>query len=484
MFFGKNVKISNLMVIFLYLLPLSAKGELVPMVRELIQNNFGIYASKASVKRSKNEIEAFYAKMPWSFFYKGSITQDKRDYLIEFINYNSEFWNNEVGFEKSFMWGGDFKYRLYTSNQYRYENNAAVKLGEPAKVFEFLQNINYIQDIGSNLFGREEYKEVEIREKNEENSQAGSDLEIESKVLEFFRSYIDVRLLKTVAIIESRAFSRANERVKVIGKMVKDGLRLKVDYLEAKYQKVQYEENYKRALVALGASLESISNLLHREVKEEEILPIEPFEKILPLTLNSKGEILENKNVRFLATQISVLNANLEKINYGFFPQINLEADYLTNAIEPSRTAARTKGFFGGTYEAKGIINLKWPLGFEEKETDRIRSSIELNTLQVEKNSTINNLKNSEKYIFYRLKHLETVLSLAKERWELSKEVVKNYDRLYGLGKTGILESLTAEENRIFTERAYLVSLADREKLYASLAFLWGRLKDTILALK
>jgi outer membrane protein TolC len=485
LFFGENVKNSRYYLIFLSLLSFSARANLVPMVRELIQNNFEIVATKAKIERSKNEIEAFYAKMPWSFFYKGSATQDKRDYLIQNINYNAEFWNNEIGIEKPFMWGGEFKYRIFTSNQYRYENNAAVKYGdEPAKVFELLQNFNYVQDLGQNLFGREEYKEVEIREKNEENSVAASDLEIESKVLEFFRAYIDVRLLKTVVIIEKNATARTNDRVLAIGKMVKNGLRLKVDLLEAQYQQVQYEENYKRALVSLGAALEDISNLLHREVKEDELLPLEPFQKILPLTLESKGEILENKDVKYLGTQIEVLGTNLQKIDYGFFPELNIEADYLTNAIEPTRTAARQRGFFGGAYEAKGIINLKWPLGYPEKETDRIRANIDLNTLKVEKNSKINNLKNTEKFIFYRLKHLEEVLNLGKKRWEISKEVVKSYDRLYGLGKTGILESLTAEENRIFTERAYMLNLAEREKLYASLGFIWGRLKDTIMTLK
>jgi len=478
------VKNSRYILILLSLLSFSANANLVPMVRELIQNNFGIVASKNKIERSKNEIEAYYAKMPWSFFYKGSATQDKRDYLIDFVNYNAEFWNNEVGIEKPFMWGGDFKYRIYTSNQYRYETNAAVRAGEPAKVYELLQNFNYVQDLGKNFFGREEYKDIEIREKNEENSVAGSDLEIESKVLEFFRAYIDVRLLKTVVIIEKNATARTSERVIVIDRMVKNGLRLKVDLLEAKYQQVEYEENYKRALVSLGNALENISNLLHREVKEDELLPLEPFQKILPLTLESRGEILENKDVKYLGTQIEVLGANLEKINYGFFPELNIEGDYLTNAIEPSRTAARQKGFFGGAYEAKGFINLKWPLGYPEKETDRIRASIDLNTLQVEKNSKINNLKNSEKYLFYRLKFLEDVLTLGKKRWDISKEVVKNYDQLYSQGKTGILESLTAEENRIFTERAYMLNLAEREKLFASLGFIWGRLKDTIMTLK
>jgi hypothetical protein len=216
LFLGENVRKSRFIIIFLYLLPISVNANLVPMVRELIKNNFSIIASKNKIERSKNEIEAFYAKMPWSFFYTGSITQDKRDYLIDFINYNAEFWNNEVGIEKPFVWGGDFKYRIYTSNQYRYETNAAVRAGEPAKVYELLQNFNYVQDLGKNLFGREEYKEVEIREKNEENSVAGSDLEIESKVFEFFMAYIDVRLLKTMVIIEKRATDRTNERVVAI----------------------------------------------------------------------------------------------------------------------------------------------------------------------------------------------------------------------------------------------------------------------------
>ena len=259
---------SRLIAGFFILFSFSASANLVTMVRELIQNNFSIYSSKAKIEKSDNEIKAFYGKMPWSFFYSGSITENKRDYLIEAINYNAEFWNNDFGIEKEFIWGGNFKYHIYSSNQYRYENNAAVLEGEPAKVYTLLQTINYVQDIGTNLFGREQFKEVEIREKNLTSSEAASELEIETKVLEFFQAYIDVRLLKTIAIIEENALNRSKDRAKAINKMVNDGLRLKVDLLEAKYTQIEHEENLKRALIYLGTALEAISNLLHREVKE------------------------------------------------------------------------------------------------------------------------------------------------------------------------------------------------------------------------
>lgn len=478
------MKKSRLIFVFFLLLPFSGRADLVSLVRELISHNSSIYSSKAQIEKSQNEIEAFYAKMPWSFFYRGAITENKRDYLIEYLNYNAEYYINELGIEKEFIFGGKFKYRILSSNQYRYENNAAVTAGEPAQVYELLQNFNFIQDVGHNFFGRELFKEVEIREKDKLNSESSYDLELESKILEFFKTYIDVRLLKSIVVIENNALNRSKARVKAITKMVKDGLRLKVDLLEAKFRQIEYEENKKRVLVSLGTALENLSNLLHREVKEFELEPLPPFEKIFPYTLKTRGEILGNKNIKNLATQAEVLQANLEKINYGFFPTLNIEADYLSNAIEPTRASALKKAFFGTGYELKGIINLNWPLGYPEKETDRIRSRIDLNILQVEKNATLNNLKNSEKYIFFRLKNLEDALEMGKRRWELSKEVVKDYNRLYGLGRTGILESLTAEENRIFTERSYMLNLAEREKLYASLAYLWGRLKDTILTLK
>ncbi len=478
------MKKSRLIFGFLLLLPLPGRANLVTLVRELISHNAAIYSSKAKIEKSQNEIEAFYAKMPWSFFYRGSITQNKRDYLIEYLNYNAEYYYNELGIEKEFIFGGKFNYRILSSNQFRYENNAAVQAGEPAQVYELLQNFNYTQDIGKNFFGRELFKEVEIREKDKLNSESSYDLELETKILEFFKTYIDVRLLKSIVVIENNALNRSKERVKAISKMVKDGLRLKVDLLEAKYDQIEYEENKKRVLVSLGTALENLSNLLHREVKEFELEPLPPFEKIFPFTLKSRGEILGNKNIKNLAAQAEVLQANLEKINYGFFPTLNIEADYLSNAIEPTRSLALSKAFFSSGYEVKGIINLKWPLGYPEKETDRIRTRIDLNILQVEKSSTLNNLKNSEKYIFFRLKNLEDALEMGKRRWELSKEIVRDYNRLYGLGRTRILESLTAEENRIFTEKSYIINFAEREKLYASLAYLWGRLKDTILTLK
>jgi outer membrane protein TolC len=405
---------------------------------------------------------------------------------------NAFYMGGKLGINKRFAWGGQFKFDTNLTRTRRDDENFILVISqanaqpgqptEPQTFFNFDMSLGYTQDIGKNIFGRQQYKDLEIRQTNVGVSKASKDLEIETKVLEFFTTYIKVRQLKTALISEKNALDRAKKRTNLIRRMVKDGLRLDVDLDESRMIEIEKEEAVKRAYINMGNALENVSNLVHREVKENEIKELDPFGKVLPLTLKSKGNPHNNKVIKLLDAQIQQLKLGLKLANYGYVPSIKLILDYKTDNINTDEWDAIAKGNIVNSefFEAVAMIKLEWPLGFPETDVNKAKAGIDLNTAKMKRNKEYRNIQNSEYYIRYRLKKLEENIVKAKKRWDLSKVVLDKYNKLYNLGRTDLLQSLTAEERRIFTELRYISYIGEREELLAQLAFLWGTLRDTV----
>ncbi|TDJ08209.1 MAG: TolC family protein [Deltaproteobacteria bacterium] len=462
-----------------------AYASLNKLTEELIENNFGIQEKDQQIFISKQNVQQFWAMRPWNLNIDASYRNDHSAFFTPVSNMNAVYQNYLAQFNKRLVWGGQFQVDATFIRTVRDDENFIYVFGkdqgEPKTFFNFKMGISYIQDLGRNVFGREEYKDLETREYAVSVSRASKDLEIESKVLEFFVAYIKVRQLKTVLISEKNALDRAKKRTNLIRRMVKDGLRLDVDLDESRMIEIEKEEAVKRAYINLGTTLERVSNLVHREVKEDEIKELDPFGKVLPLTLKSKGNPHNNKIIKLFEAQIRQLQLGLQYINYGFVPSIKLILDYKTDAIGTGEFEVLREGNLTGEFfDATAMVRLEWPLGYPEKDVEKAKAGIDLNTAKMRRNKEFRNIQNSEYYIRYRLKMLEENIVKAKKRWDLSKVVLDKYNKLYNLGRTDLLQSLTAEERRIFTELRYISYIGEREELLAQLAFLWGSLKDTI----
>ena len=478
------MKFRPIIITLLFILCSPAYATLSKLTQELVENNFGIQEKKQAIDISKQNVEQFWAVRPWNLKLDAGYRNDQSAFFSPASNMNASYQNYLGAFNKRLVWGGQFKVGAELIRTVRDEDNFILVIAqgaEPKTFFNFKMGLGYTQDLGRNVFGREEYKDLEIREYAVSVSQASKDLEIETKVLEFFTVYIKVRQLKTVLISEKNALDRAKKRTNLIRRMVKDGLRLDVDLDESRMIEIEKEEAVKRAYINLGNTLEKLSNLVHRKIKEDEIKELDPFGKVLPLTLESKGNTHNNKIIKLFEAQIRQLKLGLQYINYGFVPSIKLALEYNTDAISTDEFEALGDGNLTGEfYDAKAMIKLEWPLGFPEKDVEKAKAGIDLNTAKMRRNKEFRNILNSEYYIRYRLKKLEENIVKAKKRWDLSKVVLDKYNKLYNLGRTDLLQSLTAEERRIFTELRYISYIGEREELLAQLAFLWGTLKDTV----
>ncbi|RLA63183.1 MAG: hypothetical protein DRQ88_04540 [Epsilonproteobacteria bacterium] len=475
----------RLIFLFFLLTPTSPTyADLTKFTEELIENNFGIQEKEAEISLQKQNVEQFWALRPWNLKFDGFYRNDSSAYFTPASNMNATYQNYLLEVNKKFAWGGQFKFDTTFKRTARDDENFILVVGggkEPKTFFNFNMGVSYIQDFGKNIFGREEYKDLELREHTVSVSKASKELEIESKVFEFFVNYIQARQFKTVLISEKNALDRAKKRTNLIKKMVKDGLRLDVDLDESRMIQIEKEEAIKRAYINLGDSLERLSNFLHREVKQKEIKELDPFGKVLPLTLASKGTPHNNKIIKLLEAQIKQLKLGVQYVKYGFFPSINLILDYETDAISTDELQVLREGnLVGNFFDATAMIKLEWPLGYPQKDVEKAKAGINLNTAKMKRNKEFRNIQNSEIYIRYQLKQLEENIIKAKKRWDLSKVVLDKYNKLYNLGRTDLLQSLTAEERRIFTELRYISYIGEREGLLAKLAFLWGSLQDTI----
>jgi len=478
------VKFKGFIITLLLYACQAAYADLPNLTDELVDSNFGIQEKDAQIDTQKQDVERFWALRPWRLLYDGSLRDDNSAYFSPASNMNAFYQSHTVGIDKRFVWGGQFKFDTSLLKTTRDDQNFILVIAagkEPKTFFNFKMGVSYVQDLGKNVFGREEYKDLEMREYAVSVSKASKDLEVEVKVLEFFNVYIKVRQLKTVLVSEKNALDRAQKRTNLIRRMVKDGLRLDVDLDESRMIEIEKEEAVKRAYINLGNALEKLSNLVHRQIKEKEIKELDPFGKVLPLTLESKGDPKNNKIIKLIEAQIRQLQLGVELVKYGFFPSLKLVLDYKTDAINTSEGQVLSDGhLFGDFHDATGMLKLEWPLGYPEKDVQKAKVGIDLNTARMKRNKEFRNIQNSEYYIRYRLKKLEENIVKAKKRWELSKIVLDKYNKLYNLGRTDLLQSLTAEERRIFTEIRYLSYIAEREELLAQLAFMWGSLKDTI----
>lgn len=479
------MKIRPILILLLVTLCSTAYAEISKLTEELIENNFGIQEKDAEIDTKKQDVERFWAVRPWNLNFDLSYRDDSSAYFTPVSNQNAAYQNGTLNLNKRFIWGGQFKFDTTLLRTDRAEDNFFYQFGkdkgEPKTFFNFNMGLGYVQDLGRNIFGREEYKDLEIREYAVSLSKAAKELEIETKVLEFFTTYIKVRQLKTALNSEQNALVRAKKRTNLIRRMVKDGLRLDVDLDESRMIEIEKEEAVKRAFINMGNALENLSNLVHRKVKENEIKELDPFGKVLPLSLTSKGDAHNNKVIKLLDAQINQLRLGLKLVDYGFVPGIKLLLDYKTDSIKTDEwEAIKTGNLAGKFFDATAMIKLEWPLGFPEKDVQKAKAGIDLNTAKMKRNKEYRNIQNSEYYIRYRLKKLEENIVKAKKRWELSKIVLDKYNKLYNLGRTDLLQSLTAEERRIFTELRYISYIGEREELLAQLAFLWGTLKDTV----
>ncbi len=308
--------------------------------------------------------------------------------------------------------------------------------------------VNYNFDLLENFLGRNTRKSIALSKAQVDLTESKRDDEIESGSLNFIMTFLNVKYLKEIYRLSGESKIRAQKRLQLIAKYVRDGIKDPVDLVQAKINLTRQKSNEVKAKIDLDEALKKISFLMHREVSLDEFSPFMSIEKSYDLTLknnNKKINVLEKEKKIVLFEE----EINKNKSN----PSIDLTLNYKLNAIDQNYGQSMSDLYsFESGEEWSVALNFKSTFGENreniEKRISYIKKTLIEYKLRELKKSNINNINFLRKNVYSSYQKI----LYNKERSGLAKEALGRINRLYKLGRRNLDELIGAEEELISTE--------------------------------
>ncbi|MFT6604802.1 MAG: outer membrane protein TolC [Bacteriovoracaceae bacterium] len=343
----------------------------------------------------------------------------------------------------------------------------------------FGQGLSYTQDLGANFLGRSYYSGLESIEEDYNSTKASIDNALQSSLYSFAVSYSQAKLNFSLLKLQEAARDRAKRRKELIRRRVRDGLKEKVDLIQARIELLSSEEQVKSAEMQRKSSLETLSNALHRNVNRIEVDPFDAKE----LDLNSipAGTSAGNLEIQSLESKLKSLRSTKDQVDYSFWPTINAGITYNTNDFDNQKSTALDEGSLIGSRKADETVlslNVVWSIGSESQKVSRALNNIDLRVTEMETKKLKLNFLKTEESLLTQLELLEKNLVSVKQRKELTKSALNEMTKLYNRGRADLDQVIRAEESLINTERNFIQYLAQRENLVYRLASLYGTLEE------
>ncbi len=449
-------------------------ASFAPLLDQYLNESFESKKIKADEDKSVLDFEMAMKKRTWDFSLGYVIDDNKLESSSDTFNVSQvKSTSFSFGLERNFVWGGGLQF----SNEFNKTDRSSVSslfLGSSAPIqYEGAQNLTYSQFLGRNFLGRNNFKEDQISKRtleSQKNSLKNSKL---TSLLTFFGAYSQVKLSKTVLSLQRDALLRADQRLKLVRKRVKDGLSERVDLLQAQALKLTYEENV----------LNEQKNLKKAEYELASILGVESFGKVkiyskkAPKLPMPQGMIEKNLTLKSLEekAEISRLTSEIERTSY--LPIIQAYSTLKYNEYDASSSKARSKGtLFGDNKEVVLGINLTYPIGTPLGERKHQKSNIDYMIASARQKHMQNSLTVQEKKWKERFNLLNKNVQKSRRRLILSDKVLSEYKRMYKNGKASLDLFLNAEEDYIKNELTHVKNQFDRDILAVELSSLYGNL--------
>lgn len=472
-------KIKYLQILMALTWCLNSYANISLLSREFLAENSDIVKGRLEVDLIKYNLKGFSEKRPWSLLYGGSLTDSALDSSSSVSNSNATTTLHTLSLVKEFTWGGEFSFE----NSYLKIDNdptsSSVIFGGNQKNYQFSQTVSYSQNLGKNFLGRQEYKEKEVLEKGIELAKASFDMKAEKGLSDFIGTYLNASLTKKMVDLQNQALIRAKKRTELIRKMVKDGLRLKVDLLQARMALIAQREAVVSAIESNKEALGRLANLLHRKISDSEV---EVIQENLVKLHKRKERVQGNHGLNVLDKNRVQVMKSLEQMDMGIIPEVTLGAKYKTNEYDTSSGTAFSDGnLTGDKNEFQISLNAVWPIGFGPNKVLMAQKRIEMRMVELEKEKLTKSLEENEIILTSRIDLLNNNISKAKNRVDLALRVLKSYNKLYNLGKKDLDQVIRSEEDLIRTETTLASYIAKKENLVTRLNSLYGSLRQEFM---
>ncbi len=464
-----------LVLLLLFPASLFSSTELKSLTEEFVQVNTQVQENTYNEKKAFLQIATIKAQKDWLL--SGGVSRDdnKLVFTNPFIPTGSITDIYNLSLTKPLPWGG----KLSFDNQlYKYDLtrvNPLLRSGIPNTTNELQSALSYTQDLGANFLGRKYQKDLQLAELNASKA-ALSNQELQQSLLyQFFSSFIQARLQKSLLTLQNKALQRAQKRKRLIRSYVRDGLRETVELHQAKILELTTQEEIKSTNQLYHSYHSELGVKLNRKLTEEEV-PAYSLEKEVFDTLPEFTQ-QQNRTLNFLKKNQEFLENTLAKIKYDFFPKVTFKGEYRSNAIDTSTGSVYEEAFPVGTNRELTLsLNFSLPLGSRSAKNQKAQAKLDQLSNKLKLENFQKELELTEQSLKQRIKLLaENILSARKKR-KLALRALSEQNKLYRLGKSGFESVLRSEEDLINTEKTLIQYLSQRQLLVGTYASLSGAL--------
>ena len=466
-------------IIGLWGLTFSSYASLNNLAKEFLERNSIVAEAKSQIVLAQLDIEAWdnskTTSLSWNSNYNNNALESYSAFAAQFaggaFRFPIEMHTHGITVGKDFSWGGNLSFEN-TYNQIQAEGTQ--------RIYGFTQGLTFTQNIGRDFFGQNYKLQGKSLEESLKASESQSKNEIEQSLLNLINSYYSASLNKSMVKLQTEAQKRAKRRLDLIQRRVKDGLREKVDLIQAEISLLTAQESVKSANQSLISNLESISTAVHREVTKDDVTGF--TEDSFQVHLVQMGDVNENLNLQTLEYQLKSLEKNLKSKGNDLLPDINFQASVKNNNYDPNMGDGIWGGTFGKPNDEVAVgFNVVWPFGSKPQKVEETKARVQFETAKLKRDRMAIDVIQIEKSIRDQISVLEENLKSSKSRMSLAQRALDEYTGLYGRGRADLDQLIAAEETLIQTQINHVQYQSQREQLTYQLSFLYGKLTDDLM---
>ena len=446
------------------------------LVKEFIKNNRDVLSAKKKIDKSLIDFELIKSKKAWIF----SFDTTSYDNSLESTSSSSEMnsFSNTATISKSYDWGGSFS----LENNLNKITVPSSSLSPQQKYFEFYQSLTFSQKLGRNFLGRVDKNEIQAVNQAYLVTKLGVDKSIQKLIKAFYANLVIAQLNKTLMELQVEAKKRSTRRLSLISRRVRDGLREKVDLLQAESANLLQTENVKTSKLNFFGSRVKLSEMLHRDILEDEVWSFN-FEE--SLSKIPKGDLKRNLDVLINNQTQRIDKLNLKMKRFSLVPDLSLNAIYKTNNFDGKSGTAFSDGMLGSEQNAFTInLNLSWSIGFTPQKLEIAKQNIDVMINKKEGEVIVQNAFYGRKNIYEKINSYSANIKSIRRRMYLAKASLNELNKLYNLGRADLDQVIRAEEDLINTQKMFAQYISEREQAVTSLAEIFGDLENYLMLRK
>ncbi len=471
------MKFAFFWVLFVYCLPSFASLE--QLAKEFLERNSIVAEARSNIVLAQLDIESWDSSkttsLSWTSNYDNNSLESYSAFAAQFaggaFRLPIEMQTHGLTVSKDFSWGGNLSFEN-TFNQ--------IKAKGTQKIYGFTQGLTFTQNIGRDFFGQNYDLQGEALESALKASASQSQGEIDQSLLTLVQNYYAASLYKSMVELQTEAQKRAQQRLALIQRRVRDGLREKVDLIQARISLLRAQESVKSAKQNLISNLESLSTSIHRAVGEEDIVGF--TQKGFKTHLVKAGKVDENLGLQALVHQVEALGQTLKTKDNDVMPDINFQAALKNNNYDPNLGTGFSGGTFGKSNDEISVgVNVVWPFGNKPQRVEETKARVRFETAKLKKDRLAININQIEKSIKDQIVVLEENLESSRARLKLAQSALKEYSLLYERGRADLDQLIASEETLIQTQISHVQYQSQREQLTYQLSFLYGKLTTDLM---